>query len=226
MRPRARFGPDLPSRSLPTPSWTICSSSSPSPRNSAPTPPISKTCTSSTWSLPTSVGPKWQAYFDGFKGREAGDLPHSAVIDQHRRGRPPGARQAAGPRRDACRRRARTRRRQADHRLPLARAPGRQPSIRWACWKSPRPRTWRWPSTACPRATWTRVQHRRPRRQRAHEAARPPRHAQGHLHRHASAPSSCTSPTPSSGAGCMSDWRPPAASSASAPTPSAASSSA
>ena len=29
---------------------------------------------------PDSVGPKWQAYFDGFKGREAGDVPHSAVI--------------------------------------------------------------------------------------------------------------------------------------------------
>ncbi|QSX80050.1 2-oxoglutarate dehydrogenase E1 component [Agrilutibacter solisilvae] len=31
---------------------------------------------------PDSVGPKWKAYFDGFKGREAGDVPHSAVIDQ------------------------------------------------------------------------------------------------------------------------------------------------
>ena len=30
---------------------------------------------------PDSVSPKWQAYFDGFKGREAGDVPHSAVID-------------------------------------------------------------------------------------------------------------------------------------------------
>jgi len=30
---------------------------------------------------PDSVGPKWKAYFDGFKGREAGDIPHSAVID-------------------------------------------------------------------------------------------------------------------------------------------------
>jgi len=26
------------------------------------------------------VSPKWKAYFDGFKGREAGDIPHSAVI--------------------------------------------------------------------------------------------------------------------------------------------------
>ena len=31
---------------------------------------------------PDSVGPKWKAYFDGFKGREAGDVPHSAVIAQ------------------------------------------------------------------------------------------------------------------------------------------------
>ncbi|KRD69157.1 2-oxoglutarate dehydrogenase E1 component [Lysobacter sp. Root96] len=30
---------------------------------------------------PDSVGPKWKAYFDGFKGREAGDVPHSAAID-------------------------------------------------------------------------------------------------------------------------------------------------
>ncbi|MGH8078186.1 MAG: 2-oxoglutarate dehydrogenase E1 subunit family protein, partial [Lysobacter sp.] len=30
---------------------------------------------------PDSVGPKWKAYFDGFKGREAGDVPHSAVIE-------------------------------------------------------------------------------------------------------------------------------------------------
>ena len=29
---------------------------------------------------PESVGPKWQAYFDTFKGRESGDVPHSAVI--------------------------------------------------------------------------------------------------------------------------------------------------
>src|SRR5688500_16121209 len=31
---------------------------------------------------PDSVDPKWKAYFDGFKGRAAGDIPHSAVIDQ------------------------------------------------------------------------------------------------------------------------------------------------
>ena len=30
---------------------------------------------------PESVGPKWQAYFDGFQGREAGDVPHSAVAE-------------------------------------------------------------------------------------------------------------------------------------------------
>ena len=29
---------------------------------------------------PDSVDPKWKTYFDGFKGREAGDVPHSAVI--------------------------------------------------------------------------------------------------------------------------------------------------
>ena len=28
---------------------------------------------------PDSVDPKWRAYFDGFKGREAGDVPHSAA---------------------------------------------------------------------------------------------------------------------------------------------------
>ncbi|MFC0679251.1 2-oxoglutarate dehydrogenase E1 component [Lysobacter korlensis] len=30
---------------------------------------------------PDSVSPQWKAYFDGFKGREAGDVPHSPVID-------------------------------------------------------------------------------------------------------------------------------------------------
>jgi 2-oxoglutarate dehydrogenase E1 component len=29
---------------------------------------------------PDSVGPKWKQYFDGLKGREAGDIPHSAVM--------------------------------------------------------------------------------------------------------------------------------------------------
>ncbi len=31
---------------------------------------------------PDSVDPKWTAYFDGFRGREAGDVPHSVVIAQ------------------------------------------------------------------------------------------------------------------------------------------------
>ncbi len=31
---------------------------------------------------PDSVDPQWKSYFDGFKGREAGDIPHSAVIAQ------------------------------------------------------------------------------------------------------------------------------------------------
>jgi len=31
---------------------------------------------------PDSVGPKWKAYFDSLKGREAGDVPHSVVMDQ------------------------------------------------------------------------------------------------------------------------------------------------
>ena len=31
---------------------------------------------------PDSVGPKWKQYFDGLTGREAGDVPHSAVIEQ------------------------------------------------------------------------------------------------------------------------------------------------
>ena len=31
---------------------------------------------------PDSVGPKWKAYFEGFKGHEAGDVPHSVVIAQ------------------------------------------------------------------------------------------------------------------------------------------------
>jgi len=32
-----------------------------------------------------SVGPKWKTYFDAFKGREAGDVPHSAVMAQVQR---------------------------------------------------------------------------------------------------------------------------------------------
>src|SRR5690606_34522552 len=31
---------------------------------------------------PDSVDPKWKSYFDGFEGREAGDVPHSAVVAQ------------------------------------------------------------------------------------------------------------------------------------------------
>ena len=31
---------------------------------------------------PDSVGAKWKHYFDGLKGREAGDVPHSVVIEQ------------------------------------------------------------------------------------------------------------------------------------------------
>ncbi|MFC5569220.1 2-oxoglutarate dehydrogenase E1 component [Lysobacter yangpyeongensis] len=31
---------------------------------------------------PDSVGAKWKTYFDGLKGRESGDVPHSAVIGQ------------------------------------------------------------------------------------------------------------------------------------------------
>jgi 2-oxoglutarate dehydrogenase E1 component len=31
---------------------------------------------------PDSVDPKLKSYFDGFKGREAGDIPHSVVMDQ------------------------------------------------------------------------------------------------------------------------------------------------
>ncbi len=33
---------------------------------------------------PDSVGAQWKAYFDGLKGREAGDVPHSAVREQIR----------------------------------------------------------------------------------------------------------------------------------------------
>lgn len=37
---------------------------------------------------PDSVDPKWKTYFDGFKGREAGDIPHSAVISHIADARP------------------------------------------------------------------------------------------------------------------------------------------
>ncbi|MFO1473459.1 MAG: 2-oxoglutarate dehydrogenase E1 component, partial [Lysobacterales bacterium] len=49
---------------------------------------------------PDSVAPSWKAYFDGLKGREAGDVPHSVVMEQVAQagrdaGRAPSA--AAGP---------------------------------------------------------------------------------------------------------------------------------
>ncbi|WP_242107738.1 2-oxoglutarate dehydrogenase E1 component [Luteimonas aquatica] len=31
---------------------------------------------------PDSVGPKWKSWFDSFKGREAGDVPHSAIMER------------------------------------------------------------------------------------------------------------------------------------------------
>lgn len=31
---------------------------------------------------PDSVGPKWKSWFDTFRGREAGDVPHSAIMDR------------------------------------------------------------------------------------------------------------------------------------------------
>jgi 2-oxoglutarate dehydrogenase E1 component len=30
---------------------------------------------------PDSVSPQWKAYFDSFRGRESGDIPHSAIIE-------------------------------------------------------------------------------------------------------------------------------------------------
>ena len=54
-----------------------------SPRNSGPTPPISRSSTGSIWSIPDSVAPSWKAYFDGAPGgREASDIPHSVVMEQ------------------------------------------------------------------------------------------------------------------------------------------------
>src|SRR5690606_18968273 len=31
---------------------------------------------------PDSVGPKWKSWFDEFRGREAGDVPHSAIQER------------------------------------------------------------------------------------------------------------------------------------------------
>ncbi|NLB57944.1 MAG: hypothetical protein GX805_05665, partial [Gammaproteobacteria bacterium] len=31
---------------------------------------------------PDSVDAKWKSWFDGFPGREAGDVPHSAIMDR------------------------------------------------------------------------------------------------------------------------------------------------
>ncbi|HPO25644.1 MAG TPA: thiamine pyrophosphate-dependent enzyme, partial [Arenimonas sp.] len=43
-----------------------------------------------------SVGPKWKTYFDAFKGREAGDVPHSAVMAQVQRAAAQAKHQTAG----------------------------------------------------------------------------------------------------------------------------------
>ncbi len=50
---------------------------------------------------PDSVGAKWKQYFDGVSldqtpGREAGDIPHSAVIEQIADRWPPGRSRRAG----------------------------------------------------------------------------------------------------------------------------------
>ncbi len=56
---------------------------------------------------PDSVGPKWKQYFDEFKGREAGDVPHSVIADavatagkQARRGQAASATTGTGDERE------------------------------------------------------------------------------------------------------------------------------
>ena len=157
---------------------------------------------------PDSVGPKWKAYFDGFKGREAGDVPHSAVIDAIAAGRHAAPRAAL---RGAADRHAAT-----------------TASARSASWSPPTVRAATWPPTSirsgmaakpdAPDLTLglpppvrqrprRRIQHRRRRRPRAHEAARPASRCSRPPTPAASAPSSCTSPTPNSVAGCTSAWK-------------------
>ena len=43
-----------------------------------------------------SVGAQWKAYFDAFQGRQAGDVPHSAVMAQVQQAAKAGARAGAG----------------------------------------------------------------------------------------------------------------------------------
>ena len=78
---------------------------------------------------PDSVGPKWKAYFDGLKGREAGDVPHSRGDRPDGRRRPPCRARPARWRRPPAA--AGDERERAvgkpDHRLPFARPPRRQP---------------------------------------------------------------------------------------------------
>jgi 2-oxoglutarate dehydrogenase E1 component len=55
---------------------------------------------------PESVSPQWKAYFDSFRGREAGDVPHSAIVEsiaraaRHATRQVPAAPQDAGDDRD------------------------------------------------------------------------------------------------------------------------------
>ena len=104
---------------------------------------------------PESVGPKWKAYFDGLKGREAGDVPHSVVMEQVADAGRRAARglldaPAAGGAGDA-------RERSVGRLITAYRSRGHLPptSIRSAWPSSPRRRTWRWASTTCPKATST-----------------------------------------------------------------------
>ena len=102
---------------------------------------------------PDSVDPKWKPYFDGLKGREAGDVPHSAVIDQiaeagrqAARGVVPAS-SGSGDERERHVGRLitayRSRGHLGAHLDPLGLTP---PATR---------RTWTSPSTACPTATST-----------------------------------------------------------------------
>jgi len=112
---------------------------------------------------PDSVDPKWKTYFDGFKGREAGDIPHSAVIshiaDAAKDALKAGTGNGAGDERERNVGRLITAYRSRGHldaRLdPSPAPPGPPASIRWAWPHRSTPRTWACRSTACPMATST-----------------------------------------------------------------------
>jgi len=100
---------------------------------------------------PDSVDPKWKAFFDGFKGREAGDVPHSVAIEHITQ----ASRQAANAANGAAP--SDERERHVGRLITAYRSRGHLGARLDPLGLSERSihRTWAWNGTPCPSATWT-----------------------------------------------------------------------